>query len=188
MTAPVPRTILLSGACGSGKTSIARLGYRRLAAAWGPTATLDTDTLYTMVDPHWDLPYEERRNGLVPEQVGLLAGSFLDAGFSTMLVVGNALHGPEDLDLFLPALLSRGAVYHVTIDPSLDEIVRRVAARGADKTPEWLATHVAWMRERYGPWTCRIDNTSLSPAETVDRITEEIHRGCGRLTDTFGER
>lgn len=62
------RTILLSGACGSGKTSIAQLGYRRLAASWGPTATLDTDTLYLMVDPHWALPYDERRNALVLRQ------------------------------------------------------------------------------------------------------------------------
>lgn len=183
-----PRTILLSGACGAGKSSIALLGYRRLSAAWGPTATLDTDTLYGMVDPHWELPYEERRNDLVPHQVGLLASSFLEAGFATMLVLGNALHTPSELDVFLPALLERGDVFHVTLDPSLEEIVRRVAARGGDKTPEWLATHVAWMRDRYEPWTCRIDNSTLTPSQTVDRIAEEIDGGCGRLTGTFGRR
>jgi adenylylsulfate kinase-like enzyme len=183
-----PRTILLSGACGSGKTSIAQLGYRRLSASWGRTATLDTDTLFMMVDPHWELPFEERRGTLVVRQVGLLASSFLDDGFETMLVLGNALHSSEELDLFLPSLLERGDVFHVTLDPSLEEVVRRVAARGGDKTADWLATHVAWMRERYESWTCRIDNTSLSPSETVDLITAQIALGCGRLTRTFGAR
>ena len=188
MSDAAPRTILLSGACGSGKTTIAQLGYRRLSAAWGPTATLDTDTLYGMVDPHWELPYEERRNDLVPVQVGLLASSFLDAGFATMLVLGNALHTPADLEVFLPALLARGDVFHVTLDPSLDEIVRRVEARGADKTPEWLDSHVSWMRERYEPWTCRIDNSALTPLQTVERIAAELRRGCGRLTRRFDGR
>lgn len=188
MGVATPRTILLSGACGSGKTSIAQLGHRRLTASWGPTATLDTDTLFTMVDPHWELPYEERRGLLVLRQVGLLASSFLDDGFATMLILGNALHTGEELDVFLPALLERGDVFHVTLDPSIEEIVRRVAARGGDKTPEWLATHVEWMRERYEPWTCRIDNSSLSPSETVDLLTSQIARGCGRLTGTFGGR
>lgn len=138
-----------------------------------------------MVDPHWELPYEERRNELVPRQVGLLAGSFLDAACSTMLVLGNALHSPPSLDVFLPLLLARGEVFHVTPDPSLDEIVRRVAARGGDKTPEWLAIHVAWMRDQYEPWTCRIDNPSLTPEQTVERIAQEIGAGRGRLLRTF---
>lgn len=186
VTVTRPRTILLSGACGAGKTSIAKLGYPRLSALWGPTAALDTDTLFMMVDPHWELPYEERRARLVLRQVGLLAGSFLDAGFETMLVLGNALHSPDGLDLFLPALLERGDVFHITLDPSLDEIVRRVAARGDDRTFEWLDTHVDWMRAGYERWTCRIDNTALTPDETAERIATEIARGCGRLTAPFG--
>ena len=67
----------------------------------GPTATLDTDTLFTLVDPHGALPFDERRARLVLEQVGLLA---------------------------------HGDVCHVTLDPSPED-----------------------------EWTCRIDNSTLTP-------------------------
>jgi hypothetical protein len=55
------KTILLLGACGSGKTTLMTVGYRALEVHWGPTATIDTDTILLMVDPRWDLAHEERR-------------------------------------------------------------------------------------------------------------------------------
>jgi hypothetical protein len=182
----IPRTVLLSGVCGSGKTAITELGYERLREALGAPASIDTDRLFMMIDPDWALPYDSARAELVYRQVGLLAESFFDFGLDTVLVVGNALHTPEDLDLVLPPLLERGAVFHVTLDPSLTEIVRRVRQRGDEKTDEWLAAHVSWMRDKYGPWTARIDNTTLTPSETLRAIAAEIARGAGRLHATFG--
>jgi hypothetical protein len=78
-------------------------------------------------------------------------------------------------------VLRVGDVYHVTLDPSLAETQRRVEARGGDKTREWVSAHVTWMRARYGPWTCRIDNTLLDPEAAIAEIARRTSRGEGRL-------
>lgn len=176
------RSILLSGACGSGKSTMMALGYRAREVHCGPTATIDTDTILMMVDPRWELAHEERWYELAGYQCWLLARSFLTAGFDCVIIGGNGLHSPEEINELVTLLLGLGEVYHVTLDPSLSEIQRRVANRGGDHTPEWLAGHVEWMRARYRSWTCRIDNTSLSPQAVLAEIVERTGRGEGRLT------
>lgn len=176
------RSILVSGPCGSGKSTLMALGYRALEVHWGPTATIDTDTILTMVDPRWELTHEERRYELAGYQCWLLAESFLTAGFGCVIIGGNGLHSPENINDLVTLLLGLGEVYHVTLDPSLSEIQRRVANRGNDQTPEWLAGHVEWMRARHRPWSCRIDNTSLTPEAVLVEIAERTGRGEGRLT------
>ena len=176
------KTILLSGACGSGKSTLMTLGYRAFEPHWGPTATIDTDTILMMVDPRWELDDEERRLELAGYQCGLLAESFLTTGFACVIIGGNGLHTPEEINDLVALLLRLGEVYHVTLDPSLAETQRRVATRGGDQTPEWLAAHVEWMRARYRSWTCRIDNTQLDPEAALAEIARRTSCGEGRLT------
>lgn len=176
------RTILLSGACGSGKSTIMRLGYRMLEAHLGPTATIDTDAILMMVDPRWELSHDERRLDLAGHQCCLLAESFLTRGFECVIIGGNGLHTPEEINDLIARLLRLGDVYHVTLDPSLPEIQRRVASRGGDQTPEWLVDHVSWMRARYREWTCRIDKSAHGPEATLAHIAERTGRGEGRIT------
>lgn len=76
---------------------------------------------------------------------------------------------------------SRGDVFHFTLDPSLEIIVRRVEGRGGDKTEDWLETHVAWMREKYESWTSVIDNSAISPEETASLIAARVATGEGLL-------
>jgi chloramphenicol 3-O-phosphotransferase len=178
----VARTILIGGACGAGKTSIARLGHAALQPMFGSTASIDTDTMFMMIDPNWELPYDERRARLMHRQVAMLAESFLDFGVDTVLVVGNALHGREAVQLLLEPLLPRGDVFHFLLDPDLHEIRRRVRARGDDKSDEWLQTHVDWVRDQCEGWTVRIDNTALTPRETAQAIARALEAGVGRLT------
>jgi chloramphenicol 3-O-phosphotransferase len=63
----------------------------------------------------------------------------------------------------------------------MEEIQRRVAERGGNIDPGWLAEHVELMRARQRDWTCRVDNTSLTPEETVVEIAARVQRGEGRL-------
>jgi hypothetical protein len=158
------------------------LGYRAFEAHWGPTAAIETDAILMMVDPRWELAAEERRYELAGRQCWLLARSFLAAGFGCVIIGGNGLHSPEQINELVTLLLGLGEVYHVTLDPSLSEIQRRVAERGGDRTPEWLAGQVGWMRGRYRSWSCRIDNTSLSPESVLAELAERTGRGEGRLT------
>jgi hypothetical protein len=178
----VPKAVLLSGACGAGKTTLLQLGYRRLFSHFGRVATLDTDWFFLLVDPHWELPFEERDGELMYAQCATLARSFFDAGFDTVLIGGNALHTRGGrFDELVDSLRASADVYHYTLDPSLEAIVQRVERRGGDKTAEWLGTHVAWMREKYDTWTSVIDNSAMSPEETVAVIADRIKAGEGLL-------
>ena len=183
----MPRTILIGGPCGAGKTSIAQLGYVRLSELFGPTACIDTDTVFMMIDPRWEVPYDERRARLMHRQVAMLAGSFFDFGLETVLIVGNALHGRQALNLLLEPLLPRGEVFHVLLDPETDEIQRRIRRRGDDKDEAWVSSHVAWVRDQCDGWTVPIDNTRLSPDETAQAVADAVSRGRGRLATTFPE-
>ena len=178
--------ILLSGACGAGKTTILQLGHRALFEAFGRAATLDTDWFLMLVDPRWELTHEERDIDLMVRQCALLAASFFEAGFETVVIGGNALHTRSEFDGLVEGLRPHADVHHVTLDPSLDEIVRRVEARGGDKTPDWLATHVAWMREKYGEWTSVIDNSTMTPQETVQVIAGRVAAGDSLLAGRLG--
>jgi len=109
----VGKTILLSGAVGSGKSTIMRLGYRALSAHWGPTATIDTDTIVMMVDPTWELSDEERDYELAGWQIWLLARSFFSRGFECVLIGGNAPHTPDrGLNDLIGRLLGVGDTSH----------------------------------------------------------------------------
>ena len=179
----MPRTILLTGPMGAGKSTLLSLPHRLRAHHLGTTAAIDTDLLSMMIDPTWELPDEERRYDLSGHQCWLLTRSFLTAGFETVLVGGNGWHTPDEgLNDMIGLLVTAGEVFHVTLDPSVEAVQRRVAARGGDVTPEALAEHVAWMRAKQRPWTCRIDNTDLTPEETLAELARRVGAGEGRIT------
>ena len=167
---------------GSGKSTVMSLGHRVRTPCLGKTATIDADVLSMMIDPTFELADEDRHLDLTGYQCWLLADSFLSAGFETVVIGSNGFHTPEEgLNDMVAFLLSVGEVYHVTLDPSTEEIQRRVAMRGSHITPAALAEHIEWMRARQRPWTCRIDNTSMSPEATLEEIAACVHRGAGRV-------
>jgi hypothetical protein len=181
--APMGRTILLTGAMGTGKSTLLALSATTRAAHLGKTAAIDADLVSMMVDPTFELPDEERHLDLSGYQCWLLAQSFLRAGFEPVLIGSNGFHTPEEgLNDMIAFLLTAGDVHHVTLDPSLDEIQRRMARRGSDLDRDSIAAHVAWMRGRQRAWTCRIDNTAMSPEATLAEIAARVGRGEGRLT------
>jgi len=173
--------VLIAGACGAGKSSIAALGYRRLTEMFGPTAAIDTDTLFMMIDPLWELPYDDRRGRLMHRQVARLARSFFDFGLDTVLIVGNALHTRDGVEFLVEPLRPRSEVFHVLLDPSLETIRKRISERGDNKTHDWIESHVAWVRQQCDGWTARIDNSVMTVEETARAIRRTIDTGEGRL-------
>ena len=141
-----------------------------------------------MIDPLWELPYDERRARLMYRQVAALAGSFFDYGLETVLVVGNALHTREGVDFLVGPLLARSDVFHVLLDPSVEVIRERIRVRGDDKTDEWIESHVAWVRAQCDGWAARIDNTAMSTEDTATAIRRMIESGGGRLRSVRGTR
>ncbi|MEU0095731.1 hypothetical protein [Kribbella sp. NPDC006257] len=58
--------------------------------------------LFLMVDPRWDLPYDDARTALVLRQCVHLTQSFVEASYETVLIAGNAIYDAIDLNPVIP--------------------------------------------------------------------------------------
>ncbi|GAB3831054.1 hypothetical protein [Kribbella italica] len=176
----MPRTVFLSGPAGSGKTTVLRLSHDEKLAIWGRTAAVDTDQLFLMVDPHWDLPYDDARTALVLRQSAQLAESFFGAGCENVLIAGNSIHDAVDLNPVIPCLLQLGRVFHVTLDPSAEAVLRRTAD-DPDRSPSDLMNDFRIPRATRSPWSAAVDNSVLTPLETLQRIACLVQSGDGEI-------
>ena len=176
----MPRTVFLSGAAGSGKTTVLRLSYDEKLATLGRTAAIDSDQLFLMVDPRWDLPYDDARTALVLRQCVQLAESFFGAGYENVLIAGNAIHDAIDLNPVLPDLLRFGRVFHLSLDPSEEAVLRRTAD-DPDRSPAHLVDELHRQRAKRSPWSAPIDNSNLSPLETLQKIAQLVQSGEGEI-------
>jgi deoxyadenosine/deoxycytidine kinase len=105
------------------------------------------------------------------------------------VIGGNSVYQKERLNEILGTLLEVSEIHHVTLDADPEVIKQRILARNEAlddiKTPEWVDSHVRYMRDHYEAWTARIDNSALSPDETVKAIYHAVLCNKGRLTQRF---
>src|SRR5687768_7062033 len=154
------------------------------AAFGGDVAAIDTDRLLMFFDPLWELKYPEAEPywELAGRQWILLARSYFEFGFAAVIIGGNGVWDRTAVSQVAAAVADLADTYHLTLDPSLDVICERVAARGDDKSPDWLRTHVEWMRERYAEgWTYVIDNSAMTPDETLEAIVAAVVSDAARF-------
>ncbi len=175
-----PRTVFLSGAAGSGKTTVLRLSHDVKLSVWGRTAAIDTDQLFLMVDPHWDLPYDDARTALVLRQAAQLAESFFGADYENVVIAGNAIHDAIDLNPVIPDLLRLGRVFHLTLDPSEEAVLARTAD-DPDRSPAHLLNELHGQRAKRSPWSALVDNSTLTPLETLQKIAHLVQQGEGEI-------
>lgn len=176
----MPRTVFLSGPAGSGKTTILQLSHAAKLSTWGRTAAIDTDQLFLMVDPHWDLPYDDARTALVLRQSAQLAESFVNADYENILIAGNAIHDAIDLNPVIPALLRLGRVFHLTLDPTEEAVLHRTAD-DLDRSPSHLINDLHHQRAKRSPWSAPIDNSNLTPLQTLQQIAHLVQAGEGEI-------
>jgi len=165
-------TILLSGAPGTGKTTVQSKAPAYFRPKLGNTAAFGTDEIYKMIDPEWTLPYDQGRADLVTAICCRVAKQFLEADFRCVLIAGNALYTAATVQLYRRELAPYSRFYHITLDADDATIVERVRRRG-DLTahpPAWLAEWLVHIRSHYADWTSVIDTTNLSVTETLDAI------------------
>ena len=175
-----PRTVFISGPAGSGKTTVLRLSHDELLRTLGRTAAIDTDQLFLMVDPHWDLPYDDARTALVLRQCVHLTQSFVEADYETVLIAGNAIHDAVDLNPVIPDLLRLGRLFHITLNPSEEAVLHRTA-NDEDRSPTRLLNDLHHQRAKRSPWSAPLDNSTLTPLETLQQIAHLIQSGHGEL-------
>jgi hypothetical protein len=186
------RVVIVSGACGVGKSETLRSMRDALAGRVEEVAVLETDHFYMIIDPHWAIAEPDARRYF--EMSGWLlretARHLLRLGFDWVAIGSNGLNEESHVREFVEPFVDAGtAVHHVTLDPGVDTIRSRMAHRIATlghplddvKSPEWINGQLAWFRGMYGPWTYVLDNSSLTPAETAIAIYEAAENGKGRL-------
>lgn len=178
----MPRTVFLSGPAGSGKTTILQLSHDEKLAIWGRTAAIDTDQLFLMVDPHWDLPYDDASTALVLRQCVSLAESFFGADYENVLIAGNSIHDAIDLNPVIPDLLRLGRVFHLSLDPTEEAVLRRTSG-DPDRSPAHLMNDLHNLRAKRSPWSAPVDNSNLSPLETLQEIARVVEAGEGELRE-----
>lgn len=175
------RCVLLSGPAGSGKTTVCRLGYRAMAAAWGhPAAAIDADQLYLNVDARWELPYDDARNAMVLSQAAQLARSLFENGWQTVIICGNSLFDPADTAPVLADLDPIANVYHVTLTPALPAVLERCAS-SPERDPSRLAADVELLANRPHPGSALLDNSSMTPEHTLTELVRLVESNTGRL-------
>jgi DNA polymerase III delta prime subunit len=175
------RCVLLSGPAGSGKTTVCRLGYRAMVAAWGhPAAAIDTDQLYLNVDARWELPYDDARNAMVLAQATHLAISLFEHGWQTVIICGNSLFDPTDTAPVLSRLCPVAEVYHVTLTPALPTVLTRCAGTPG-RDPSRLTADVELLARKPHPGSAHLDNSNMTPEQTLTELARLADTGAGRL-------
>ena len=153
-----------------------------MATAWGhPVAAIDTDQLYLNVDARWELPYDDTRNAMVLAQAAQLAISLFEHGWHTVIICGNSLFDPEDTAPVLTRLCPVAKVYHVSLAPALPAVLARCAdTPGLD--PARLAADVELLARKPHPGSARLDNSNLTPEQTLTELARLVENGAGRLS------
>jgi hypothetical protein len=184
---PAWRCILLSGPAGSGKTTACRLGYRAMAATWGHrAAAIDTDQLYLNVDARWELPYDDARNAMVLAQAADLAISLAGHGWQTIIICGNSLFDPADTGPLLARLGPVAEIYHVTLAPALPAVLARCAGQPG-RGPSRLAADVELLARKVHPGSALLDNSNMTPEQTLTEMARLVGTGAGRLNCPPGQ-
>lgn len=182
------RVVIVSGVCGAGKSEALRSMRQALSARVGEIAVLESDHFYTMIDPDWNasLPDAQWYYKVSGWLLRTTAQGFLHVGFNWVGIGSNGMWSKTHVREFVAPFTEDGvSVHHVTLDPGLDEAVRRAARRQVGRTvtsdaritPESIESELARFREHYGPWTHVIDNSALTPTETAVAIYEAVEAG-----------
>jgi hypothetical protein len=152
-----------------------------MQATWGhPAAAIDVDQLYANVDARWELPYNDERNAMVLAQATQLAVSLFEHGWPTVMICGNSLFDPADTTPILTTLCPIAQVHHVTLTRDPAALLRRCATTPG-RDPSRLIADADLHTRKDHPGTARLDNTNLSPEQTLTAIAHLINIGTGRL-------
>jgi hypothetical protein len=159
-----------------------------MADAWGhPAAAIDTDQLYFNVDARFELAYDDARNAMVLSQAAELAISLFGHGWQTVIIFGNSLFDPGDTAPVLAQLSPVAEVYHVTLVPALQAVLARCGTGLPGRGPSRLAEDAEIHARKRHPGSALLDNSALTPEQTLAELARLVSTGAGRLSGSLDE-
>ena len=168
--------VILSGPSGAGKSSVAEA----LAQRYDRTVHLETDLLFRAIRMgfiHPMTPESDRQNRMIARAAARAASAFAQDLFAVFI---DGVIGPHLLPIYVDELkVAAVPVHFVLLLPSLEESIRRVAPRAADRRlieVEHRELHRGFAAQ--GEFAGRIiDNTGMTAEESADVVMEACGRG-----------
>jgi hypothetical protein len=150
---------------------------------WGhPAAAIDVDQLYFNVDALFELVYDDDRNAMVLSQAAQLTRSLFEHGWPTVIICGNSIFDPFDTGPVLARLGPVAEVYHVTLVPTLAAVLVRCGPDLPGRGPTRLAEDAETHERKRHPGTALLDNSALTPEQTLAELARLVSAGAGRLS------
>lgn len=167
------RTLIISGAPGTGKSTIRRHAPDFFQMRGEIAAAFDTDEFYSFFDPNWRGAHRTYWP-LALESCLATAQFAFQRLVSTVLICSNGLYTPDAVNQVLTVLAHFGPVFHFTLEAALAVVVERVQQRGdiVQHPPDWLQGWQTHIRQYYAPWTTVIDTSALTPEQVLLRIDQ----------------
>jgi 2-phosphoglycerate kinase len=168
--------VIISGPSGAGKSSVAEA----LAQRYDRTVHIETDLLFHVIRMgyiHPMRPESDRQNRMVTRAAARAASAYAQNLFAVFV---EGVIGPHLLPIYVEELkVAAVPVHFAMLLPSVEESVRRVAPRTADRRMI-EAEHRELHRQfaEHGEFAGYvIDNTSMTAEETADAVMEACGRG-----------
>jgi hypothetical protein len=119
---------------------------------------------------------------MVLSQAAQLAISLFEHGWHTVIICGNSLFEPADTALVLARLCRVAEVYHVTLAPALEAVLARCGPDLPGRGPARLAEDADIHARRRHPGSALLDNSDLTPEQTLAELARLVSTGAGRLS------
>lgn len=182
------KVIFISAPSGAGKTTVRKAIADTIGSYFNNNiAKIEIDAMYKEINPNFRAKNHLEIWKKARENTGHLIKEKLNEGTEAIFVVGNTIFSEQRMQEVLTPIQYEDEVdfIHITLAPTRSELARRLKKRRGS-VPKWIDSHLA-ERQPYldAKWTNIIDNSKMTPEQTVKAIYEVIKNG--RTMESFFE-
>ena len=174
------KIVLVSGSSGVGKSTLRLILRNQLGENFNNRiAGIDIDDVYCFVDPKFAAPNYLELWKKARQNTGFLTTSLLRNDTEAVFIFSNTIFSKDQVNDILNEVQVEDQVdiFHITLAPSRDTVAERLKKRQYS-VPIWLDEHLAERQPHLNEdWTILINNSKLTPEQTLEAIYEIIKKG-----------